>query len=730
MLLCVLTRQRLLTERYRSGIMTGMIDQAERAVHLALLLRQQHEAIATAWAERIYHEVDAHYAEQSLEEIRASTRWSLHAIIAVLQTGSDAAVEEYLASLSRDRLCQHFAIGEVLDALLLCKEVALPILVQTSTLERAETCDLIAHLDTCLRGIISRFGQRYAVAMQQHLHEQQQCTARMLGWAQGTGESPALEHVLQRMAERIAAVVGVQGCTIYLLESEQGRCLPQVAAEPWASICPEVLRTYPLDPGTDVLFRELIEQQRPVVCCNAQTDARLSRETRRVLGITSLLAVPIQMNGPVLGIALLYTCDDYRTFTSAEIETVWSIAGALALAVENDRLSARMRQQLAESQCMQQMTTALLHTLELDDVLEIVCSHAQQFTNALGSSVFLVEDDGWLWRALSTGEALPRSDRIPVQGSLTGAAVLRREPVLINAPGPEAKQLCWGSELTTLLVVPLCVPEGVIGALSVVNKPGGFTSEDMRIISLFADQSAIAIENARLAQQVEHLAVMEERQRLARELHDSVTQALYSVTLHSEAAVRLLSAGKQAAAVEYMRDLRTTAQQALREMRLLIFELRPPILEQEGLVAALQARLDAVEGRAGLQTELRIHGEEKLHYTVAEELYRIAQEALNNVLKHAHAHHVTLQITCEEANCCLEISDDGEGFDTAAMLQHDGWGLRGMQERARRVGAELSVNSVPGQGTTVRVLVKQQSERAAQRPFSVLEHPAWKQGES
>jgi signal transduction histidine kinase len=710
--------------------MRAMVDQAESAVHLALLLEQQHEAIATAWAERIYHEVDAHYAEQSLEALRASTRMGLNAIIAALQTGSAAAMDDYLASLSHKRVRQQFTIGEVLNALLLCKEAALPLIRQVSDREAAEIYDLNAQLDTCLRGMVSRFGQQYAVAMQQHLHEQQQRTARMLDMAQVTGESPELDHVLQRVAERMAAAVGVHDCTIYLVESVQGRFIPQATAKPWASACPEVLRTHPLDPATDALFRELIEQQRPVVCFNAQTDARLSRETHQLLGIKSLLAVPIRVNGPVLGAALIYTCNDYRTFTSAEIETVRGIAGAVALAIENDRLYARMRRQLAESQSLQQVTTALLHKLELDDVLEIVCSHAQQFTDALGSTVFLVEDDGWLWRALSTGEAPPISDRIPVQGSLTGAAVLRNEPVLINAPDSAAKQLCWGPELVTLLAVPLRVPEGVIGALSVVNKPGGFTGEDMRIISRFADQAAIAIENARLAQQVEHLAVMEERQRLARELHDSVTQALYSVTLHSEAAVRLLNAGKSAAAVEYVRDLRITAQQALREMRLLIFELRPPILEQEGLVAALQARLDAVEGRAGLQTELRVHGEEELHYTVAEELYRIAQEALNNVLKHAHARHVTLQIICKEATCCLEVSDDGMGFDCAATLQHDGWGLQGMQERARRVGAEFTISSTPGQGTTVRVLVKQQSERMAQRTFGVLEHPAWKQRES
>lgn len=706
-----------------------MTNQVESALQLAELLEQHQEELVTAWAERIATQGDTHYALQSWEELCAATRRGVQAMCNALRTSAPDALDGYLAHLSRERLRQEFDIGEVVNALLLAKEVTLPIIWRVAGPGTCDTVALITRLDTCVRTIVSRFGQQYADAMQHDLREQRERAALLLDVTQVTGESPELDHVLQRVAERIAAAVGVYDCTIYLMDSERGVLIPRAAAEPWASMCSAELRTRPLDPADDLLFHELVKRQHPVLCFNAQTDSRLSRETRRALGIKSLLAVPIRVNGPVLGAALVCTCDDYRTFTSAEIETVRGIAGAVALAIENDRLYAKTRRQLAESQSLQQVTAALLQKLDLDDVLEIVCSRAQRLTNALGSSVFLVEDDGWLQCALSTGEAPRIPERIPVEGSPIGAAVLRARPVLINAPDETTKQLGWGPELASLLAVPLRVPEGMIGALSVVNKPGGFTPEDVRIISLFADQAAIAIENARLSQQVEHLAVMEERQRLARELHDSVTQALYSVTLHSEAAVRLLNAGKSAAAIEYVRDLRDTAQQALREMRLLIFELRPPILEQEGLVAAIQARLDAVEGRAGLQTELRVQGEEQLHYAVAEELYRISQEALNNVLKHAHAAHVTIQVVCDDSTCVLEVSDDGSGFEYPVALESGGMGLRGMQERAERISADLTIAATPGQGTTVRVVVRQQGERMAQRTFGVLEDPARKQGE-
>lgn len=204
----------------------------------------------------------------------------------------------------------------------------------------------------------------------------------------------------------------------------------------------------------------------------------------------------------------------------------------------------------------------------------------------------------------------------------------------------------------------------------------------------------------------EKLAVLEERNRLARDLHDSVTQALYSVTLYAEASSRQLSAGDGGAARNHLEDLRATAQQALLEMRLLLHELRPPELDKEGLVAVIQARLDEVELRAGLKAELKVEGVPRLSAEAEEGLYRIAQEALNNALKHARPRRITVRLRAEGGAAIMEITDDGVGFDCGAGAPHGGLGLRGMEERAARLGGTFSVTSGPGQGTTVRVEVR------------------------
>ncbi len=208
-----------------------------------------------------------------------------------------------------------------------------------------------------------------------------------------------------------------------------------------------------------------------------------------------------------------------------------------------------------------------------------------------------------------------------------------------------------------------------------------------------------------LAQQAAQVAVTAERNRLARDLHDSVTQALYGMTLYAEAAARLLSGGETEPAAEHLRDLRDTAQEALREMRLLIFELRPSTLEEEGLVAALEARLEAVESRVGLKIHFVPQVAERLPAELEIGLYRIAQEALNNVLKHAQARQITVTLGREHNRVRMEIADDGVGFDPELTRACGGWGLRGMEERATQLGGQLIINSRPGAGTCIQVEV-------------------------
>jgi signal transduction histidine kinase len=145
------------------------------------------------------------------------------------------------------------------------------------------------------------------------------------------------------------------------------------------------------------------------------------------------------------------------------------------------------------------------------------------------------------------------------------------------------------------------------------------------------------------------------------------------------------------------------ARGALQEMRLLIFELRPPVLEAEGLVVALRTRLETVEGRSNLKTTFTMEGMSRLSAPIEQALYRIAQEALNNALKHARAHHVTVFLWQEQSRVLLEVADDGVGFDPAIAREQGGLGLRGIEERVAQLGGQLALQSAPGGGTRVRV---------------------------
>jgi signal transduction histidine kinase len=257
-----------------------------------------------------------------------------------------------------------------------------------------------------------------------------------------------------------------------------------------------------------------------------------------------------------------------------------------------------------------------------------------------------------------------------------------------------------------LLSVPLVIEDEGYGGITLYYRQAReFSQEEIQLATSVADQAALAIENARLRGQAEQAAAFAERSRLARELHDSVTQSLYSITLYSEAVARMLTAGAGSEAVEHLRELRATAQEALREMRLLIFQLSPPALDKGDLAGALQMRLDAVEARGGLNVDLRVQGTEQLQPLVRQELYQIAQEALNNALKHARAKAVRVLLDFQESATRLEVSDDGGGFEPEEARRGGGAGLRGMRERAQAIGGTLRVESSPGKGTRVSVLV-------------------------
>jgi signal transduction histidine kinase len=205
--------------------------------------------------------------------------------------------------------------------------------------------------------------------------------------------------------------------------------------------------------------------------------------------------------------------------------------------------------------------------------------------------------------------------------------------------------------------------------------------------------------------QAQELAVAQERNRLARELHDSVAQTLYGLTLRSEAARRNLNQGDTERVAAYLQEFQESTQQSLRETRLLIFELRPDILKDEGLQAAMVSRLDFVEKRSGLEVEMEIDELPGIPRSVEIALYRIAQEALNNVLKHAQASKVQVVLKHNSQSLWLKIQDNGIGFQGEPLPQGGGFGIQSMQERAAEIGATLEISPAPDKGLCIFVEV-------------------------
>ncbi|HXD11167.1 MAG TPA: PAS domain-containing protein [Anaerolineales bacterium] len=200
-------------------------------------------------------------------------------------------------------------------------------------------------------------------------------------------------------------------------------------------------------------------------------------------------------------------------------------------------------------------------------------------------------------------------------------------------------------------------------------------------------------------------SAIEERQRLARDLHDSVSQTLYSLTLIAEATRRLAQNGQLDQVIAQTERLRELSQQSLKEMRLLIFELRLPTLEREGLAKALQQRLDAVEKRAGVDAKLIVENVDRLPVLVEEGLFYMAYEALNNSLKHAAATKLTISLRAIDDVVELQVVDNGKGFDVQSVSEAGGMGLTNLRDRAQKLKAQLEITSIPEKGTTIKIAV-------------------------
>jgi signal transduction histidine kinase len=262
-------------------------------------------------------------------------------------------------------------------------------------------------------------------------------------------------------------------------------------------------------------------------------------------------------------------------------------------------------------------------------------------------------------------------------------------------------------QMASFLGVPIRARDRVLGALYLTDKEDapGFTEGDERLIEMLAAHAAIAIENARLYERGRELSFIEERNRLARDLHDSVVQKLFGVVLAAQSAATLFDRDPDAARAQ-VEKLQELTQDAIQELRSLIFQLRPPAVESDGLAAALEKQVQVLRRVHRQEIDLEVTGEPRLRPRIDDEVFRIAQEALHNAVKHAAARRLDLHLEEGDRRLVLTVRDDGVGFDPGATAHRSRrLGLTSMEERATALGGTLSIDSAPGKGTTIELEV-------------------------
>ncbi|HDD61262.1 MAG: hypothetical protein DRI65_07360 [Chloroflexota bacterium] len=521
-------------------------------------------------------------------------------------------------------------------------------------------------------------------------------------------QSLDLNEILHSALDMVLQATCLQVGGIYLL-NEQSRILSIHAQRGFSPEFSAAIDHLEIGEG---FSGKVVDSGEPLVIRDITKDKRLSRGIVKEEGLKSLLVVPLCSKSRTLGTIFLVS-KEIRDFSEDEIGLLITAGQQIGVAVDNASMFQAQQRRAEQFRVIGEVGRQITSIMEVDQLLNQVVHSIHKTFGYDHVAIAMIEDDyavyrvgaGPLWENpafnfnpshLKIGsEGI--TGRVAASGSMIYLPDVREDPCYVEMQG--SKTL---SEIT----VPIKVKDKVIGVLDAQSeRVNAFDDTDLVVLQSLADQTAVAIENAKLYRQAKQLAVVEERNRLARELHDSVTQALYGITLHAEAAFRQLDVRNIPLANEQLEELRSTAQEALREMRLLIFELRPSVVEMQGLIPALRARLEAVEERAGMNVEINVDENLELSDRIQDGLYRIAQEALNNALKHAKANQITLNLTGTMSRVTMEIMDDGVGFKPDESVEGGGLGLDGIIERAELLNSELTLDSWPGRGTTIRIEV-------------------------
>ena len=515
----------------------------------------------------------------------------------------------------------------------------------------------------------------------------------------------SLDALLQRLIETAAEITGARYAALGVIDGT-GQTLERFLTTGIDADAHAAIGELPHGRG---VLGVLIRDAQPLRLHDLADDPRSVGFPPNHPPMKSFLGLPIMLRGVAYGNLYLTEKEGGQDFTDEDSELSQLLAAQAAVAIENARLYESSTRWLRQFESLNEIGNALSSELELEPLLGLVARRLHELVNA--KLVMIALPDGDLLRvAAAEGESAygVGGMELALAGSKAGRVLERGRSERIDSllDDPEVDQQATRRlGVHSALYVPLIVRGRPIGVVIAHDKQGTtpfFTEDDLRLTESLASRAAIAVD---LSERVSRDAVRRvveaqelERARLARELHDETGQALTSILLGLKPLEQTAESAEAREALESVRELVIST---LQDVRRLAVELRPSALDDFGLVPAVERLADTFREQSGLQVDLESRlGEERLTTEVETTVYRVIQEALTNIVKHADAGRVSILLQRKNSSVVAVVEDDGAGFDPAEA-RADALGLAGMRERLSLAGGRLLVESTPGSGTTV-----------------------------